>query len=403
MEDISRVHKTPASADDDNAKKVVELTPEMEIGTEKGGKIYDLTQAEDGTVYSAPDIGPSRESQTKENDPQPPVQSEKTIPPVSEIEKEIDAAFDNIEPYSPIDLSDGLDERPAIPDELDDLKQLADDVLSETSSTPDTTGAEGDEQTTETGMEVSPPEAAHGTAHETVALQHNGAESEDEEILDLVEIVPLQSSEEILPNEMSPSPENDDEEDEIIDLVDIVSMKPQTTARVDVASELIEEGPEDLIELTDIVKQTTDPALNGIGVPQLADSDPDLENLEVDQPAALEPEEAPDDDHVIQLSDILQNSRNRDSIAASSDLDDSGKDEDEKDEMRDLSAGIGMVLEDQTGTLSDDTIEAAIERYIRARYGGDLERMIAAVVEKAVAREIEQLKRSFMDENEAPE
>ena len=63
-------------------------------------------------------------------------------------------------------------------------------------------------------------------------------------------------------------------------------------------------------------------------------------------------------------------------------------------------------VEEETGrnvrTLTDQEIEAAVERILKTKYAETIERLIANAVEKAVNREIEILKRSMLDDDAPP-
>ena len=458
MEEISRPQKEPASSKDGN-QKVIDLTAEMEIGSGKGGKIYDLTQTLDGTVYTPPQTVQAQDQQPEESPPreQPQeetLEEEPMTPDESEpeeypdIEEEVDAAFENIEPYSPIDLSED-DEEPAESDKVDDLKQMADDVLNQTSpASPWEDGPTADPEAVETVAEPADAdqggpgmyaETEIGDREDIIDLEDIAAspdippsqpaqeedrqaqpdeediielvdiasppedppfqsgqaldgqdESEDEDIIDLMDIVPVEAVA-AAPLEFPSEPHVTEDEEDLIELVDIVSAAPEPDA---------EEGEamEDLVELTDIVSQP----LNA--QPPAAGNDPSPEPFpDLEEPRAPFQAEERDSgsDQVIQLSEILLHGRKNDMLAIPSDL--PGPEDEDRNGIQDLSAGIGMVIEEQPAGISDEAIEAAIERYIRARYGGDLERMIAAVVEKAVSREIEILKHTYMDENESSE
>jgi len=67
---------------------------------------------------------------------------------------------------------------------------------------------------------------------------------------------------------------------------------------------------------------------------------------------------------------------------------------------------VGSVIrevEEDTGkdvrTLTDNEVEAAVERILKTKYAETIERLIANAVEKAVNREIENLKRTMLDDD----
>ncbi|MEJ2040797.1 MAG: hypothetical protein P8X55_17990 [Desulfosarcinaceae bacterium] len=399
MEEIRRPQKEPASSEDGN-QKVIDLTAEMEIGSEKGGKIYDLTQTLDGTVYTPPQTVQAQDQQPEESPPreQPQeetLEEEPMTPDESEpeeypdIEEEVDAAFENIEPYSPIDLSED-DEEPTESDKVDDLKQMADDVLNQTSpASPWEDGTTAEPEAVETVAE--PADADQGGP----GMYAETEIGDGEDIIDLEDIA---ASPDIPPSQ--PAQEEDrqaqpDEED-IIELVDIASPPEDPPFQSGQALDGQDESEdEDIIDLMDVVPVEAVAAapLEAPREPHATEDEEDLIVLVEIVSAAPEPdaEEGEVLEDLVELTDI----------AIPSDL--PGPEDEDRNGIQDLSAGIGMVIEEQPAGISDEAIEAAIERYIRARYGGDLERMIAAVVEKAVSREIEILKHTYMDENESSE
>ena len=50
--------------------------------------------------------------------------------------------------------------------------------------------------------------------------------------------------------------------------------------------------------------------------------------------------------------------------------------------------------------MTDQEVEAAVERILKTKYAETIERLIANAVEKAVSREIENLKRTMLDDDE---
>ena len=472
MKDNSSVQNEPARSTEKD-KKVVELTPDMEITPEKGGNIYDLTKAVDGTVYTAPAAKQPSEPAFEGTQQADLEQTEATPKSPADIEKQVDEAFEAIQPYSPIDLSEDSDEEPSEEDTADDFQLVDEDISGDTSAeldlelepaepdfeegatlldieptgqdesqhspgsddtqdefleladlaatdemeelTPDLadedfllaedehekfddaepqTPNEIDDARDET-LELSDlvsPDEAEGMTPEVADDEIPMAEDErdktdDDEIIDLVDIIASEKVGEPSAQSTEDSPPRDRENEDIIDLVDIVSSPARPVEEVTVNQP--DDDEEDTIELTDMVKLSE----------SIANLRKENGRLSPDADESLE-EDLASEDQVIKLSDVLNNARKRNRIQAQSNLDGPGK---ETQTGQELPSGMGTALEDQFPGVSEKAIEAAVERYIQTKYDGDIERMVAAVIEKTVAREIEALKQRFLNENEEPE
>ena len=121
--------------------------------------------------------------------------------------------------------------------------------------------------------------------------------------------------------------------------------------------------------------------------------DPEDLLVSVDEAGLLSPgegadEAAGDDDELVTLTDVL----NRTAAETS------------KRPPVERVGGVIREVEEETGrdvrTLTDQEVEAAVERILKTKYAETIERLIANAVEKAVSREIENLKRTMLDDDE---
>ena len=372
MEDNRSVRKKPALSED-KPKKLVELTSEMEVEPDRGGKIYDLTETPDGPVQAPappkpaqPTASASQRPAAPKKEPRPQTrQKPGTRPqPPTEIENEVDAAFEAIEPYTPIDMSQDREEPKPARDKVEQLKKMAGDVLSES---PAATRKKPGSDTPREPLQDTPPRRDTPRSGKQKPEPQTPGRKVDSGggIIDLVNIVSPRQGD-ATRSEAPGGMMADDDDEEIIDLVDIVWKKPDSREAA---------GAEDLIDLTDRVIPPGKAASGGSG----KDRDPDRRAATTTR----QDKKASPGEQVIQLTDVLNSALKKSGGKSRADLSAPG---------RESPAG-----------LAEEAIEAAVERYIRHKYNGDIERLIAAVVEKAVAREIESLKRNFMDENEDPE
>ncbi len=282
-------------------------------------------------------------------------------------------------------------------------------------------------------------------------------DGEDGEILDLTEIVDtaeLQAAdvqmdglyEEIIeltdivdPAELQVSAVTEDLGDEdILELTDIVDPD-----ELQVGALTEDRDDDDILELTDIVDPAeleaapAQPApqasgriegLGDQGAGQATDESPleaqppDIQPLpeepgqEQTEPAdaisigAIPPfeDEGPHENSVIQLSDVLNQSAPKEERVPIEQIK-VGAEEELAQQSISLEAeltadSLGMDLEkeawEEDKTVTDREIEAAVERIIQTKYTETIERLIAKAVEKAVTREIENIKRAMLDGDE---
>jgi hypothetical protein len=312
MEDKDKELEKPAVSAE-NKKKIIELTPEMEISPELAGTIYDLTE----TVGSPLPASPPDEHPAEPLVEVPPfVSRHQGIPrteTLPEIENEVDAALETAEPWrrSDIDLNDDS-EPSAVDDQTDDAEQTADNLLN------------------------------------------------------------------------NPSPESRAEE---------IAYEPPADETV---------GRTDRVEQPEPVFPTPGDDREG----RFADASESPPNPTVAHEAAPDDDQV-DDDDVIQLIDIFNRSRESDATETQSLTPEPGAETMPGGgplmaDKQDRRAGAGLSAVEAAGPFEEDA-ETPVDRYIRATYEHDMERMITAVIDKTVEREIAVLMRTYLEENGAPE
>ena len=135
------------------------------------------------------------------------------------------------------------------------------------------------------------------------------------------------------------------------------------------------------------------------------DIEPQADDADIDYAPAPE-EEGDHQEQVIQLADVLRASNGQSSSAAEFQADE----EDDRahqlvsSESQDISDALDSSL-DQASEIDnasdeDKKIEAAVEHVIKTKYADTIEQLIANEVEKAVMREIENIKRTLSEDDE---
>ncbi len=404
MEDNSKPKDRPASkvpAKD----KIVELMPNMEVETDSRGKIIDLTRAINGTADQlapqtarvqtpAEDVGATQDQQAA---------TDHGIP--AAIEKDVDAAFNTLDS---VQSKDSTEKMPAS-DDLDDLTDMVDSALRETDEKEETStnesstseepvlelASELDEEIPlentlqESGPQTTGTNAAIDQETDSAALTPEATDAEEDEILELTDMV---DADELVQTPAEPAATAADE-DEILELTDMVDPVEMAEAAGDSAIDLDDED-DDVIELTDMV----DPAEIAAA---LAEPDAPLDELDERQ-TGLD-ELGMDNDQVIQLDSVLSRSLQNDAQSALI-AEETEADEQLPSEENFPTSSLGMELEEETPeepvALTEKEIEEAIERIIRTKYATSIEKLVAATVERVVKREIEEIKRSLMDDDE---
>jgi hypothetical protein len=430
--------------------KIIELTADKEITAQSGGRIIDLTRALESNRPTSPLQPPQPESVKTSIANIAHLTNEAKVRKQTEIDSEIDRAFEIVQKvenrFDPEEKPDSATELPQLPslakcvepaqsnwakgpqrsahdpecpkvaedldflpdaEEIIDLEEIVTSEVSEAqgSSAEDPEavelldGAEHvDSPAGQTPVEVSDstdPESEIIDLVDIVTLEKLPETTPQEEIIDLVDIVTLEKLPETAPQE------------EIIDLVDIVTLEklPETTSKeeiidlVDIVTleKLPETAPqEEIIDLVDRVSPDGSAQLSDYSAPEAQIEEVDLIALDRLLPSEEDPPEVSEQ--------VTRRDERREAERPSSEITLSQEDE-LSAELTDVTVNplemIGIELsktEPGTSGLSPQVLEAAIEKILRTKYADHIEHLIAAVVEKTVTREIEQIKREFMDE-----
>jgi hypothetical protein len=385
----------------DKAEKIFDLTEDMAIADQAKHKIFDL--ADGAAVPQA----------------QRPV-GQPLTPPAPIVEGETDpssaAATDAPETqdpeFDPLDLKSEPDLPPDLPVEKN---EAASDMQgdAETAEAPFSIEDEVSAAFDEVQSEPSPPEESKEEKSDQLFDKLSG-------ITQMVDDAVRQLNEEDasqLPS--SPSPDSpsmdddtlafdaaeletaisgDDEDDEIIELTDIVV--PLEVLAEPTAGQKDPSGDDDIIDLVDIV----DPA--GLAYEALEDEDDELfgyEDLMEEESSGTDDQEEGQDreEDIILLTEVLKKGEGAKVISLAD------KESDEKmpgesvavDDMGSGASGSEPFPRDAEAQdpLSDPKIETAVEHLLKTKYADTLRRMVSEAVEKAVAREVENIRRGLSD------
>ena len=446
FEDLIRMHGSyskPGGFMEDNSKskirsdtaaagntKVIDLTPEMVLSADASGKIIDLTN-----------VLHSQAAQPEQTAPRPPEPSTSVQPQADRrnsaaddfepavIEEEVDAAFeafqDSTSTVAKQQKSETEDEK------LQELTEMADSAvrqaateaatpaMSEATAEPLQTVDDSPASLQSSRPDPQTPNAAAELARQPVESdpsQHEftagPTDENDEEPIELTDTVDPELVQMAKPAQRL---DQGSGEDEVIDLLEVVNPAELTDQSADQEAMPAESGDDEIIELNDIVDPTE------LGLPALSvdDTEEVIELTDIVDPQELPPASlvsksgpTPDadlnaNDQVIQLADVLNTVRRNDeprsdgiTMGLDEDLaaDASAKAED------DGAGALGLELDKEfsegSTAVADKEIEETIERIIRTKYAQQIERLIAQAVEKAVTREIKNIKRAIMDDSD---
>lgn len=312
----------------------------MELPPE-GNKIIDLTDFMDDPGHGDPIHQPEPELDLHLDGDigKPPAEKG----PESDIEAEVDAAFDAFQELEPLEDSS-----------VDDLPEPAIEKIEVLETDP------GHSDTTEEACEP-----ADEAAMDLPELD-NG---------DFIELTDIVESDRLPLGALETAVDNGSQEDDpVIELTDIADPAELKTGTLEA-----EAADDDIIELTDKV-----------------DADEIARELAAAKRAALE---GVGDSQVIQLTDVLKAARHQ---IGPDDVDTPQTSAGEKP-AADLGMEIQEELAGSLGPVPAHQIEAAVEKIIRTRYADTIERLIAQAVEQAVSNEIQSIKRTFMEDNDPSE
>lgn len=443
------------------SENIIDLTPDMEVTDESGIEIIDLTEIIDGPDEIPSIAAPVEEAPPATGKPASRPPGGNAIS--SAIEQEVEVAFDfvasPIRDETPHEEPSADHE--GLMDKLSDIPRMVDDAL-DASDTPDAgkhvavdepeppAHARGADAADRTGFSLD--EEGDDIIELTDIVDHSELEAaylesrNDEEIIELTDIVDS--------SELVAAGLKMDDDDDIVELTDIVdpaellvdAVTPEQdetgsepTVSIAAADQTADAGLgdeeyENLLEtidtldadelLVDIAEeesrepetipgdQTADTtmAAGDTGPGDVPDEDQEYAEL-LDTIDSLDPEDLlvsvdeaglfdtgddagpvagqakPEEEGLLSLTDVLNRST---------------ADEAKKPPVERVDSVIREV-EEETGrdvrTLTDREVEAAVERILTTKYAETIERLIANAVEKAVNREIENLKHNMLDDD----
>ncbi len=328
------------------------------------------------------------------------------------IEDEVDAAFDEVqsEPPPPPESNEGASDQ--LFDKLSGITQMVDDAVRDIKE--------------DDSPEDTPTEPADDTILTSDAAELEAAisgEDDEEEIIELTDIVD--------PEELAAAAEGTEAGDnDIIDLVDIVDPAELEAEAKEAVGETVD--PADLeFAGIDVMDQDIAPAEEDLALSDLDELDQDdgvdidrdepddFDTTELDklfeedflgeEKAAEESgtaldEGADHDEEVILLSDVLKEGGSAKQPPAA-EITDEDTAEDRLFEDTPMEADIPPSVSSppdakEQEDLSKLTIEAAVEHLLKTKYADTIQQMVADAVEKAVTREVENIKQGFSNKGE---
>ncbi len=451
MEDHKQPRTAPATEKDE---KILDLTEDMALADQAGHKIYDLSDGVAITEEHQPTEPPSSSpapmtesemeqsaaaavdaSKIQDSDSEPlnlkpesemppdesaeildtPENSETAEAPVS-IEEEVSAAFDAFQSVPSPEKKTEDEKNDQLFDKLSGMTQMVDDAVR-------IRNEDDASQQNRSSSPSSPPSIDDVTLSSDAAELEAAisADDEDDEIIELTDIVD--------PSEVMAGQEATSLNDDVIDLVDIVDP-------AELGFEAREEGG------TGIIGETPDPNESepetSTPKDQESNSKPwdasmqaeeelalsDLEGLDMNEETekgfdlsdqspidgndtllgneilmekALsgtddqdEGVEGDQEEDVILLTDILKKEDGAKVISLAD------KEADEK--MAKESVSMGDMVSDGK---SNRQIEAAVEYLLKTKYADTIRMMVSEAVEKAVAREVENMRRGLSDQDDS--
>jgi|GEM_PF-1609724 len=389
--------------------------------------------------------------------PQQETSGDSTSPPpaaatgeaVDTIEDEVDAAFDEVQSVPPSPEAKNANGK--LFDKLSNITQMVDDAVRQIKDKP------APEEDLQEIIEPAPLDEAT-LASDAAELDAAMAGEPEEEIIDLVDKVDPQTVE---LNDSGDLPDDDDfieltdvvdptelhtaatgtlADDDIIELTDIVD--PAELKNKDAESQIEGAVAEPASESAHTEDKEEELALSELDdfdphaeltSQSAAEDEDDFEANELDDlfnDDALPTEDALEDkapagedaangtapsgeetserpEQIIQLADVLNSGAKKsrppiEQIKMGADEDIANQHISLEEEVTADAIGLDLAQENakEQQALSNKEIETAVEQILRSKYADTIERMIASAVEKAVTREIENIKRTLSDDDD---
>lgn len=345
------------------------------------------------------------------------------------IEDEVDAAFDAVQFEEP--QKDPEEEKSdQLFDKLSGITQMVDDAVRQIN--------------TDDAPQQAPAPPADDATLTSDAAEFDAAisgEDEDDEIIELTEIVD--------PAEVMAGEASDAGEDDIIDLVDIVDPADLEVERLAKHSDSMESEPADHIDDARLTSgasfpdaasepepapessDTPDQTEEALGLSDMEDFDmnangetdadrtEDIDAAEMDElireadliigeeeftemAQQAEGQES-NEEEIILLTDVLKKGSGEEPLPTAD-----SEEAKEIDEATASNAGMASDTLDaapsppddkEQEVLSNGNIEAAVERLLKTKYADTIQKMVAEAVEKAVTREVENIRQGLSDQD----
>ena len=252
----------------------------------------------------------------------------------------------------------------------------------------------------------------------------------DSDILELTDMVPADDALEPAPDDhdildltdavQTDQPESDTLSDmtATLNIEDIDILEPAELAPTDQVEEAPAEAdgihPDDsVLELTDMVPMDdTPPEITGRVPSAEAEADSAEEDV-IDLADILDEQEGGDEgmegqEKILRLDDILgkrpesgTQPTGETEFSPEYALDSRSDETDTTDAFSTLGIALDEMEDEGFPSVSAQEVEAAVERIILKKYGASIETLIAKAVEKAVTREINSIKRTMLDDDDA--
>ena len=367
----------------------------------------------------------------------------------SSIEQEVDAAFDAVQAFDPaetsrdnqmswgeetLELTDAIMPNQTHTNDLSTLPLTSEDdgdeiiELTEVASIEESAeGNLGDDDEILELTEVVQTDQPDTYAFDDIAT---ALDENDSGILELTDMVPADDALEPAPDDhdildltdavQTDQPESDTLSDmtATLNIEDIDILEPAELAPTDQVEEAPAEAdgihPDDsVLELTDMVPMDdTPPEITGRVPSAEAEADSAEEDV-IDLADILDEQEGGDEgmegqEKILRLDDILgkrpesgTQPTGETEFSPEYALDSRSDETDTTDAFSTLGIALDEMEDEGFPSVSAQEVEAAVERIILKKYGASIETLIAKAVEKAVTREINSIKRTMLDDDDA--
>ena len=292
--------------------------------------------------------------------------------------------METVEPEVPVTEADDMDETM-------DLESGAEITMTDTIETT---------EAPEFSLSEEPSPASGEDQNLTLAADEN---ADDEEIIDLADMETAIEADGPNSGIEDSKDEEEEEEEEIIDLLDTVALETRAAEVDDTVGHV---PPEETLE-TDMPDSEKEP--------NISTTEKSAPMAEENQETRL-PDENADDDEIIDLAEM--------GTAIEPNISDNAEEDSEEDEVIDLVDSVvpeTPIVEDipddtleeglsptapsepstdTTVPLTEQELEAALERTIRKIYAEKIEHLMIQTIEKTVQREIEKIKQALMENDD---